>query len=156
MSTGARQANSRSCFVCGLANPIGLQIRFYSQGSEQVEAEYTVPEAYQGFPGVVHGGIVAAMLDEICARTLLSGESTRFTYTARLELRYRKHVPVSKPLRLAGRALKVKSHTASTYGAIYNLEGELLAEAEALLVDVPEGLVDANTVEALGWRVYEG
>ncbi len=150
-----KQPNSRSCFVCGLANPVGLQLRFYSQGSAQVKAEYTVPEHYQGYPGVVHGGIVAAMLDEICARALMAGDNPRFMFTARLELRYRKNVPVGQPLQLIGRALKIKSQTASAHGAIYSSEGELLAEAEALLMNIPESMIAPETVEALDWRVYE-
>jgi len=155
MSAVLKQPNSRSCFVCGVANPIGLQIRFYSRGRDEVSAEYTVPENYQGYPGVVHGGIVAAMLDEICGRALMTGDPPRFMYTATLELRYRANVPVGKPLRLVGRALKIKSHTAKAHGAIYNASGEILAEADALLVDVPEGLVEMERIEALGWRVYD-
>ncbi|HSF80598.1 MAG TPA: PaaI family thioesterase [Anaerolineales bacterium] len=155
MGNGVKQPNSHACFVCGLANPIGLQIRFYSQGPDEVSAEYSVPENYQGYPGVVHGGIVAAMLDEICARALMAGNHPRFMYTARLEARYRKNVPVGQPLRLVGRALKAKSHTASAHGAIYNADGELLAEAEALLVDLPAEMIAEDKVEALGWRVYD-
>jgi len=138
-----------------VANPVGLQLRFYSQGPEQVNAEYTVPEQYQGYPGLVHGGIVAAMLDEICARALMSGERPRFMYTAHLELRYKKNIPVGQPLQLIGRAIKIKSHTATAHGAIYNTAGELLAEAKALLVDIPEDMIGPEIVETLGWRVYE-
>ncbi|UCH59991.1 MAG: PaaI family thioesterase [Anaerolineales bacterium] len=155
MSTGEKQANSLSCFVCGVANPVGLQLRFYSHGAEQVEAEYIVPEHYQGYPGLVHGGIVAAMLDEICARALMTGENPRFMFTARLELRYRKNVPVGQPLRLLGRALKNKVHAATSHGAIYNAEGELLAEAEALLVNIPADMLTSENAKLLGWRDYE-
>ena len=155
MSTGVKQPNSRSCFVCGVANPIGLQIKFYSQGLDEVSAEYTVPENYQGYPGLVHGGIVAAMLDEICGRALMADDTPRFMYTATLELRYRANVPIGEPLRLVGRALKIKSQTATSHGAIYNAAGELLAEAEALLVNVPQGVIEMERIEALGWQVYD-
>jgi hypothetical protein len=75
--------------------------------------------------------------------------------TARLEVRYRKNVPVGQPLRLVGRAGKQRGRTATGTGEIYGPDGALLAEAEALLVDVPEEVVDTTNLEALGWRVYE-
>lgn len=148
------QPNSRHCFVCGLANPIGLQLRFYQTGQDEVTAEYTVPEHYQGFPGVVHGGIVAAMLDEVAARSLIGGDPPRFMYTARLEMRYRKNVPVNQPLRLVGRAVATKRRTATAMSTIYDQEGAILAEAEALLVNVPEEAFQDIDLTSIGWKVY--
>lgn len=153
--TNYRQANSRYCFVCGLSNPIGLKLRFDITAPGEVTTLYTVPEKYQGFPGVVHGGIVAAMLDEVCARVHIGVVPPRFMYTARLELHYRKNVPVEQPLRIVGRALKSKSRTATASGLIYGPDGEVLAEADALLVDVPEEFVQGADLEALGWKVYD-
>jgi acyl-coenzyme A thioesterase PaaI-like protein len=148
------QPNSRHCFVCGLENPFGLHLRFVETGPGEVTAEYTVPEHYQGYPGVVHGGIVAAMLDEVTGRVHMNGDPPRFMYTARLELRYRKNVPVDQPLRLVGHAGKSKARTAVATGAIYGPDGDLLAEAEALLVDIPSDVVDSVDLEAQGWKVY--
>ncbi len=153
--TNHRQANSRYCFVCGLANPIGLKLRFDLTAPGEVTALYTVPEQYQGYPGVVHGGIVAAMLDEVCGRVHMGIDPPRFMYTARLEVRYRKNVPIEQPLRIVGRAVKSKSRTATASGVIYGPDGEVLAEADALLVDVPEDFVQSASLEALGWKVYE-
>jgi acyl-coenzyme A thioesterase PaaI-like protein len=130
-------------------------MRFYQTGPGEVAAEYTVPERFQGYPGVVHGGIVAAMLDEITGRALMNGDPPRFMYTARLDIRYRMNVPVGKPLRLIGKAEKVKSRTATSRGIIYGPDGELLAEADAVLVDLPEDILASKDLEALGWRVYE-
>lgn len=149
------QPNSRHCFVCGLANPFGLQLRFYETGPGEVIAEYKVPDHFQGYPGVVHGGIVAAMLDEITARAHMGVDSPRFMYTARLEIKYRKNVPVGQPLRLVGQAGKSRDKTATSTGKIYGPDGDLLAEAEALLIDVPQDVVSGVDLEALGWKVYK-
>jgi acyl-coenzyme A thioesterase PaaI-like protein len=148
------QPNSRHCFVCGLDNPFGLQLRFYETGPGEVTAEYIVPDHFQGYPGVVHGGIVAAMLDEVTARVHVRMDQPRFMYTARLEIKYRKNVPVGEPLRLVGQAGKSRDKTATSIGKIYGPDGELLAEAEALLVDVPQDVVSGVDLEALGWKVY--
>jgi len=153
--TNNRQPNSRHCFVCGLQNPFGLQLRFEVTAPGEVEARYTVSERYQGFPGVVHGGIVAAMLDEVAARAHIGIDPPRFMYTARMEIRYRQNVPVGKPLRVVGRAVKNRGRTATATGAIYDLDGALLAEADLLLVDVPSDVVGSVDLAALGWRVYE-
>lgn len=148
------QPNSRHCFVCGLANPFGLQLRFYRTGAGEVTAEYNVPEQYQGFPGVVHGGITAAMLDEVAARAHMDSDPPRFMYTARLEIKYRQNVPVGQTLRLVGRAGKSKGRTATSSARIYGPDGGLLAEAEALLIDVPQEVMGEVDLESLGWRIY--
>lgn len=150
-----RQPNSLHCFVCGVANPIGLNLRFDETGAGEVEALVTVPEKYQGYNGVVHGGIVAAMLDEIAGRAYMGEDPPRFMFTGRLDIRYRKNVPVGQPLRLVGKAVRSKPHAAVACSWLYDSDGNVLAEAEALLVDVPEGTVDMNNLEAFGWRVYE-
>jgi acyl-coenzyme A thioesterase PaaI-like protein len=149
-----RQPNSRNCFVCGLLNPLGLHVVFENSASGEVTAEYTVPETYQGYPGVVHGGIVAAMLDELAGRAFMVGDPSRFMFTARLQVRYRKNVPVETPLHLVGRAGPNRGRTAEATSAIYGPDGTLLAEGEALLVDVPPEALDSDSVDELGWRVY--
>jgi len=115
--------------------------------------EYTVPEYYQGYPGVVHGGVVAAILDEVAGRSQMGGPPPRFMFTARLNIRYHKNVPVGKPLKIIGRAGISKERTATATGQIFDTEGDLLAEAEALLVNVPEEMVNQVDLEAIGWKV---
>jgi acyl-coenzyme A thioesterase PaaI-like protein len=85
----------------------------------------------------------------------MGADPPRFMYTAKLEIRYRKNVPTGEPLRVVGRAGKSKRRAASATGAIYNQDGDLLAEANALLIDVPEDIVPTVDLEALGWKVYE-
>jgi len=98
-----KQPNSLNCFVCGVENPVGLHLAFYEQPGGEVTCDVTLPERYQGYPGVVHGGIVASMLDEIAGRAAMQGNVERFMMTAKLEVRYRKPVPIGQPLRLVGR-----------------------------------------------------
>lgn len=148
------QPNSRHCFVCGLDNRFGLRLRFHQIGPGEVTAEYTVPEHFQGYPGVAHGGIVAAMLDELAGRAHMVGDPPRFMFTARLEVRYRKNVPVGRPLRLVGLAGKSRSHSAEAISQIFDPDGVLLAEAQAILIDVPQEILADSDLESLGWRVY--
>ncbi|MDH5507214.1 MAG: PaaI family thioesterase [Anaerolineae bacterium] len=146
--------NSLHCFVCGLENGDGLKLEFYKDGPDSVAAEYTVPAKFQGYPGVVHGGIVATMLDEIAGRVFMIDDPNRFMYTARLTTRYRTPVPTEKPLRLVGRIVKDRARLAESRAELYGPDGDLLADAEALLVSLPDGVLDEAEMELLGWRVY--
>jgi acyl-coenzyme A thioesterase PaaI-like protein len=149
-----RQPNSRHCFVCGLENPFGLKLKFYQSKPDEVVVDCVLGEEYQGYPGVVHGGIVAAVLDEVAGRSQMGIDTPRFMYTARLDIRYRKNVPVGQKLHLVGKAGKKRKRTAAATGAIYGPDGELLAEADALLVQVPEDMIQSVDLDTLGWKVY--
>ncbi len=150
-----KQPSSKHCFVCGRENPYGLKLDFYDTAPGEVMVEYTVPEQYQGYPGVVHGGVVAAMLDEVTGRVHMGGDPPRFLFTAKLEIRYRKNVPIGQPLRIVGHAGKSRERTAVATAEILGPGGELLAEAEAVLVNVPEQTVNQVDLSALGWKVYD-
>ena len=150
-----RQPNSRHCFVCGVANPFGLHLKFYETAPGQVETWVTLPEHFQGYPGVVHGGIVAAMLDETAGRAHMgAAEAPRFMFTARLDVHYRKNVPTGKPIRIVGQAGPSKHRSATATSAIYDESGHLLADADAVLVNIPDNFVAGVDLEALGWKVY--
>jgi acyl-coenzyme A thioesterase PaaI-like protein len=150
-----KQPNSRHCFVCGIENPIGLHLKFYETGPGEVTADLNLPDRYQGYPGIVHGGIIAAMLDEAAGRAHMGPfETPRFMFTAKMDVRYRKNVPVGQPLRLVGKAGPSKSRAAEACSAIYDQQGTLLADADVLLVNVPERMIQSTDLEALGWKVY--
>lgn len=149
------QPNSRHCFVCGLKNPVGLKLRIYRTEPSVIETTYTAPEHFQGYPGVLHGGIVASILDEISGRVHMGDPSEpRFMFTAKMEVRYRKNVPIGKPLKIIGKAGKSKGKMAEGWAGIYDENGTLLAEATTLLIDVPEEILDSANLEDLGWKVY--
>ena len=150
-----KQPNSRHCFVCGVENPIGLHVHFYETAPDEVTAEYTAPESYQGYPGILHGGITAAILDEATGRSFMGTDAaeSKFMYTAELKVKYKKKIPVGQPLKIVGRRGKRMRWTAEATGAIYDVEGNLLAEATAILVDLPDQL-PVEDRERLGWKVY--
>jgi uncharacterized protein (TIGR00369 family) len=149
------QPNSKHCFVCGLESTIGLKLRFYDNGVDEVRALYTVDSRYNGYPGVVHGGIVAAMLDEGGARVTMIVDPSRFMMTATLNIRYRKPVPVDTELLLVGKLIRDRGRLAQAHSEIRLPDGTVCAEAELTLatipIDLPEYIPD---LEALGWRVY--
>lgn len=144
------------CFICGLENPVGLHLKIYETEPGVIESEYSAPEHFQGYPGVLHGGIVATILDEISGRAHMGpADAPRFMFTAKLEVKYRKNVPTGKPLKIIGRAGKSKGRSAEAWAGIYDAEsGELLAEGTTLLINVPAETLDQANAAELGWKVY--
>ncbi len=152
-----KQPNSRMCFICGMENPVGLHLHFYETGPGMVETTYTAPEHFQGYPGVLHGGIVSAILDEVSGRAHMGSDpaTPRFMFTARLEIKYRRNVPIGRPLRIVGRAGKSRGKAAEAWAGIYQVgSDDLLAEGNALLIDVPEEQFGFERLGELGWKVY--
>jgi uncharacterized protein (TIGR00369 family) len=150
-----QQPNSAWCFVCGLENPLGLKLVFYETGPDEVSATYSPPQHFQGFPSVLHGGIVASMLDEAGGRVVMIGDHYHFMMTAKLEIRYRQPTPLGQPLKVVGRLLKMRGRLATAHAEIRLSDGSVTAEAEITLADLPDDYRVGGDLEALGWRVYE-
>ena len=148
-----KQPGSKTCFVCGRENPAGLMMEFFVTEPGQVRSEFSVPAQYEGYPGVVHGGIIAAILDETGGRAHMV-DPFKFMVTAQLNVRYRKPVPSETPLIILGRAGNRRGRVAHAQSEIMNLEGDVLADAELVLVDIPESQIPDIDPEVLGWRVY--
>lgn len=148
-----KQPGSKTCFVCGRDNPVGLKIDFYTTAPGETRAEFSIPKHYEGYPGVVHGGIIAAILDETGGRANMDDPS-RFMVTAQLNVKYRKPVPSETPLVILGHADERRGRVSHAKSEIQNKNGEVLAEAELVLVDIPQAKLAEVDPEALGWRVY--
>ena len=149
-----KQPGSRSCFVCGLENPRGLKLEFYTLSPGEVEARTTISDEYQGYPGVVHGGVIAAMLDEATGRSMMDSSPSGFMVTSQLSIRYRKPVPVGQVLKVVGHAGNRRGRVSQATGEIVGLDGSILAQAEAVMVDIPPEAVAEMDPEKLGWKVY--
>lgn len=150
-----KQPNSRHCFACGLENPIGLKLKFYQTADDEVTADYIAPENYQGYPGILHGGVTATILDEAVGRAFMGADpsNSQFVYTAELKIRYKKKVPIGKPLKIVGKQVKRMRWTGESKAFMYDQDGTLLVEATAILVDLPSEFNDRQ-LEELGWKIY--
>ena len=150
-----KQPNSRMCFICGLENPVGLHLKIYELEPGVIETTFTAPEHYQSYPGILHGGIVATILDEISGRAHMGDPSLpRFMFTAKLEIKFRKNVPIGKLLRILGKAGKTKGRMAEGWAGIYDENSTLLAECNSLLIDIPADMLENVDQAELGWMIY--
>lgn len=148
-----KQPNTDSCFICGRNNPAGLYMRFADNGKDEVVSEYTVAERYQGYPGIVHGGIQAAMLDEVVGRVAMIGDHHHFMMSVSLNVKYRHTVPVETPLRIVGRIVRLRGRLGKAVGMIYLPDGTVACEAEMTLADVPADLLGRTDPALLNWKV---
>lgn len=89
------------CFGCSATNPVGLHLRFRRTG-DTVYAAYTIPERYQGAPGIAHGGIVATIIDEVSCAAAAFLHGTHVV-TGELSVRYLRPCPVEVPLVVTAR-----------------------------------------------------
>jgi len=140
-----------------MENPVGLHLHIYETAPGEVESTYLAPDHFQGYPGVLHGGIVAAIIDEISGRAHMGDDplNPRFMFTAKLEVKYRRNVPIGRQLKLVGKAGKSRAKSAEAWAGIYDGEtNELLAEGNTLLMDVPADQFDISRLNELGWKVY--
>ncbi len=118
------------CFVCGQRNPFGLRLVFRVENGSIV-ADFQPRDEHQGFPGVIHGGIVAAVLDEALGRTAMLGNHPAWTLTGRLEIRYRRYVPYGPLLRVRATLGTERRRMHQASGVLTLAEDESVALAEA-------------------------
>lgn len=155
-----QQPSSRWCFVCGVENPCGLHVHFFHNGYHRCLARVTLSDQYQSYPGIAHGGILATLLDETMGRATLAEEGSddiekaRFMFTARMEIRYRKPVPLHQEFTVRGRVDEDKGRTVHVSGEVVLADGTVAVEASATLVNIPAGQVDQMMTQDVGWKVY--
>ena len=149
-----QQPNSDMCFICGRHNPVGLYMKFYDNGENEVYSDYTVPDHYQGYPGVVHGGIIASMLDEAVARVSMIGDHHHLMMSVKLEIKYRHPTPTETPLKVVGRIVRLRGRLGKAVGEVRLPDGTVTAESEMTLADVPKDVLgEGLDMEALGWYI---
>ena len=148
-----KQPNSDHCFVCGRKNPTGLYMQFYDNGKDEVCSDYTVASRYQSYPGIVHGGILASMLDEVVGRVAIIGDHHHFMVSVRLQVLYRHPVPVETPLKIKGRIVRLSGRLGKAQGEIILPDGTIACEASITLADVPAKILSETNFALLDWRV---
>jgi uncharacterized protein (TIGR00369 family) len=106
--------------VCGIENKFGLKARFYQTIDKEAIAIFSAGQEHQSYPGIAHGGISAAVLDEVIGRAIMAYyDQNTFGVTIDLQLRYHKPVPLDVELKAIGRITKDR-------GRIFEGNGELL------------------------------
>ncbi len=137
------------CFVCGKSNEAGLAARFHTDPSGEVWTEFVPEERHQGYPGVCHGGILYALLDETVGRaTYRDGV---MTVTASMTIRYRRPVPIGSRVRVTGRLMSDRGRVIEAAGEAVLEDGSVVAEATGKFVPLSPS-EQAKVAEVLDWE----
>ena len=119
------------CFGCGPLNLEGLRLVF-EPGPEGSSVEFEVPDKYQSWAGMAHGGIVALLLDE--AVGWAAWHAGHPGVTGRLQVSYRRPLKLGEPIRIVGKVDRMRRTLVYASAFIENRDdGSRVADATAIL-----------------------
>jgi acyl-coenzyme A thioesterase PaaI-like protein len=128
--------DDRVCFVCGEKNPIGLKLRIRTDPERgESSAEVIIPEHFQGWAKIAHGGLVATVLDE--AMIYAAGAKGIKSVTGEITVRFNKPVSTGVPYELKGRLLQDRGRIVLAESELRDGQGVVVAQASGKLVKVP-------------------
>ncbi len=121
------------CWICGEKNPGGLQLKFdLNKTAKTLQTSFIPTETYQGYDGIVHGGILSALLDEAMAK--LAFELGYNAVTAMLNVRFKSLAKVKEKLTIRGKIIHARRRLVLAKATIHKEDGTLIAEGDSKLV----------------------
>lgn len=147
-----KQHNSKMCFVCGLDNQSGLKASFYEVEGDQLVALFTPCEEHQSYPGRMHGGLAATILDETIGRAIMIQQDEIWGVTVEFKVRYRKPVPLGVELRVVGRITKDTRRLFEGTGEILLPDGQTAVEGFGKYIKLPLDDIADFDYEEQEWK----
>ena len=134
------------CFACGKNNPDGMRMKFtYDEERDCFVSRFRLGKRYTGPPGHCHGGIIATILDEAMGK--VNKLRQVIALTSQITIDYLKPVPLSQPLRVESREVKVRGRKHINMAEILNRKGEVLARSRGLFIAIDAQRMFAKFVE---------
>ncbi len=134
------------CFVCGTMNDFGLHADFYETDNNELVALIMPSDRHQGYPGRMHGGIAATILDETIARSICNGKDEQlWGVTLELTTRFRKPIPLGHELKIIGRVTREGNRTFEGTGEILLPNGEIAVSAEGKYMKADINKIDTES-----------
>ena len=127
----------KNCFVCGDQNIHGLKAKFYFDG-EKAFTEVPAEDCFEGYKGIYHGGVTAALLDEVMIKAILA--LGIYVVTAEMTVKYLKPVPVGERLTFTGKQTKNKGKLYFCVGEVTGQDGTVYAAASGKYIEARPGL----------------
>jgi uncharacterized protein (TIGR00369 family) len=128
--------HTRSCFVCGESNPVGLKLLFHTDG-QIVQTRFTPRPEHIGFKGVVHGGLISTLLDEIMVWAC-AVRTKRFAFAAEMTVRFKNTARPNEELIATGELATDRRKLFEAKAELRSAAGQLLATATGKYVPVPD------------------
>jgi acyl-coenzyme A thioesterase PaaI-like protein len=141
------------CLVCGLKNRFGLCAAFYELENHELLAIFKPREEHQSYPGRLHGGIAAAILDETIGRAIMIHQDDLWGVTMECSTRYRKPVPLTEEIRVVGRITKVAHRYFEGTGEILLNDGTVAVQGRGKYIKLSLDQIADFDFEEQEWRV---
>ncbi len=150
----AKQPNSKMCLVCGLQNEPGLKAAFYELEGRHLVGLFTPRNHQQGYPGRLHGGIAASMLDETIGRAIrLTHGDALWGVTIELNVKFRQPIPIAGTIKTAARITKETKRHFEGDGAIILANGRIAVEARGRYLKMSIDSITDFDFEEQQWKV---
>ena len=153
----AKQQNSKMCLICGLKNRFGLKAAFYETDKNELVTLFTPVQEHQGYPGRLHGGIAAAVLDEAIGRNINLGRKEQvWGVTLEFTIKFKKPIPLEVELKAVTRLSNENQRIFEGTGEILLPDGTIAATAKGRYLKMPvEKISEDFTMEPDDWIVIK-
>jgi acyl-coenzyme A thioesterase PaaI-like protein len=151
-----KQPNAKMCFVCGVENKYGLKSRFYELENGETMAIFQPAEEHQGYPGRLHGGLAATILDETIGRAIMPAYSQNiWGVTVDFSMRLRKPVPLDREVRVIGRITKDGKRFFEGSGEIILEDGSVAIAGKGRYLKMTIEKIGDLDVEGGAWQILK-
>jgi acyl-coenzyme A thioesterase PaaI-like protein len=139
------------CFLCGVENKFGLHGRFFVLETGELCGVFTPRQEHQGYPGRLHGGIIAALLDETIGRAINPAHGDTWGVTVKFSMRLRQPVPLEREVKVVGHITRDTARVFEGTGEILLEDGTVAAEGEGTYVKLPVGDITSTEFSQTDW-----
>jgi len=146
-----KQNNSARCMVCGLENKFTLGSRFYELENGELAVTFRSQDWHQGYPGRLHGGIAAAVLDELIGRALCIEEPGMWGVTVELSVKYKKPVPTEEDLKAVARITNNSRKIFEGTGELMLPDGTVAVSAWGKYIKMPIEKISGRDFSEKEW-----
>lgn len=123
------------CFVCGTKNPMGLKLNFhYDEKNDEVVSNTVFPRHFQGWQGVLHGGLISTVLDEIMIKAV--AQKGLKCVTAELNIKFKKPALLKKGFSIKGKVIEIRRRIALTEGWVVDSDDTTIATAHGKFISI--------------------
>ncbi|NNK13652.1 MAG: PaaI family thioesterase [Desulfofustis sp.] len=151
-----KQPNSKYCFVCGLENEFGLKSKFYEMENGELIARFFPAEVHQSYPGRLHGGVSAAILDEAIGRLTINHKgSGLWGVTLEFSMKFRKPVPLDKEVLVRAKITSENKRTFEGIAEIILADGTVAVEGKGRYLKMSLTTITEDDFEGEQWQVVD-
>lgn len=142
------------CFVCGQENDFGLKAEFFELENQELMAIFHPVDEHQSYPGRLHGGLAATILDETIGRVVMNRGDNIWGVTIDFSVRFRKPIPLNEDIKVIARLTEVGRRTFEGTGEIMTSDGRVAVEGKGKYLKMDIDKIADFDHESDEWKVY--